>query len=85
MRNTGRRRAIVVGAGIVGVCSAIELRRRGWEDRQYAEWSATQARAGTVLIVPTSWRGETCMRVCVIDPRTRLDRLVDLLEHMAED
>ncbi|MDX2156432.1 MAG: FAD-dependent oxidoreductase [Hyphomicrobiaceae bacterium] len=25
-----RRRAIVVGAGIVGVCSAIELNRRGW-------------------------------------------------------
>jgi glutamate/tyrosine decarboxylase-like PLP-dependent enzyme len=65
--------------------SVVLFRRRGWEDRQYAEWSATQARAGTVLIVPTSWRGETCMRVCVIDPRTRLDRLVDLLEHMAED
>ncbi len=25
-----RRRAIVIGAGIVGVCSAIELNRRGW-------------------------------------------------------
>lgn len=31
MRSTGRRRAIVIGAGIVGVCTAIELRRRGWE------------------------------------------------------
>jgi len=31
MRNSGRRRAIVIGAGIVGVCSGIELRRRGFE------------------------------------------------------
>lgn len=31
MRSIGRRRAIVVGAGIVGVCSGIELRRRGWD------------------------------------------------------
>ncbi|MGE0766789.1 MAG: NAD(P)/FAD-dependent oxidoreductase [Hyphomicrobiaceae bacterium] len=31
MRSAGRRRAIVIGAGIVGVCSAIELLRRGWE------------------------------------------------------
>ena len=31
MRNSGRRRAIVIGAGIVGVCSALELLRRGWQ------------------------------------------------------
>lgn len=30
MQSAGRRRAIVIGAGIVGVCSAIELLRRGW-------------------------------------------------------
>jgi len=30
MQSTRRQRAIVVGAGIVGVCSAIELLRRGW-------------------------------------------------------
>lgn len=31
MRSRSRRRAVVVGAGIVGVCSALELRRRGWD------------------------------------------------------
>lgn len=31
MRSAGRQRAIVIGAGIVGVCSAIELLRRGWQ------------------------------------------------------
>jgi D-amino-acid dehydrogenase len=30
MTSAGRQRAIVIGAGIVGVCSAIELQRRGW-------------------------------------------------------
>ena len=25
------RRAVVVGAGIVGICSALELQRRGWK------------------------------------------------------
>ena len=31
MRSARRQRAIVIGAGIVGVCSAIELLRRGWD------------------------------------------------------
>ncbi|MEZ5815830.1 MAG: FAD-dependent oxidoreductase [Hyphomicrobiaceae bacterium] len=31
MQSAGRQRAIVIGAGIVGVCSAIELQRRGWQ------------------------------------------------------
>lgn len=30
MAANGERRAIVVGAGIVGVCSGLELQRRGW-------------------------------------------------------
>jgi D-amino-acid dehydrogenase len=30
MQRGARQRAIVIGAGIVGVCSAIELQRRGW-------------------------------------------------------
>ena len=25
------RKAVVVGAGIVGVCAALELRKRGWD------------------------------------------------------
>lgn len=31
MATTGERRAIVIGAGIVGVCSGIEMLRRGWQ------------------------------------------------------
>ncbi len=30
MSGTGERRAIVIGAGIVGVCTALELQRRNW-------------------------------------------------------
>ncbi len=30
MSETGQRRAIVIGAGIVGVCTALELQRRQW-------------------------------------------------------
>lgn len=65
--------------------SVVLFRCRGWDDRHYHEWSAARSRAGTALIVPTTWHGETCMRVIVIDPRTHLDQLAGLLDDMAAD
>jgi len=56
---------------------------RGWTEQQYRDWSSSRAKAGVVLIVPTSWHGEVCYRVCIIDPRTTIEMLGAVLDDMA--
>ena len=55
----------------------------GWDDARYVDWSQRRAREGVALILPTSWRGERCYRICVVNPLTTLDELVELLDDMA--
>jgi glutamate/tyrosine decarboxylase-like PLP-dependent enzyme len=63
--------------------SIVLFRRVGWSAEQYQAWSASRARAGVALIVPTKWRGEVCFRVCVVHPETTIDALEALLDDMA--
>ena len=56
---------------------------RGWEPERYHAWSGSRAKAGMVFIVPTTWDGEICYRVCIIDPRTTLEQLGRVLDDMA--
>ncbi len=55
----------------------------GWSKEQYLEWSRQKARAGIALVVPTSWRGAPCLRLCIVDPRTQLDAVTALLDDLA--
>jgi glutamate/tyrosine decarboxylase-like PLP-dependent enzyme len=63
--------------------SIVLFRRVGWTVEDYRNWSASRARDGVALIVPTTYRGETCMRICIVNPRTTLDLLTPLLDDMA--
>jgi glutamate/tyrosine decarboxylase-like PLP-dependent enzyme len=56
----------------------------GWSKEQYLAWSREKARDGVALVVPTSWKGGSCLRLCIIDPRTRLDAVTALLDDLAE-
>ena len=58
------RSAIVVGAGIVGICTAVELRRRGWAvtlvDRQEPGHGCSYGNAGILAahaVVPIALPG----------------------------
>lgn len=62
--------------------SVVLFRRRGWTAGDYHAWSTTRARAGIALLVPTKWRGETCMRVCIVHPHTTAAALAHLLDDM---
>ena len=64
--------------------SVVLFRCHGWTDDDYREWTRTHARDGTALIVPTRWLGETCYRICVVNPRTTVDALAGLLDDMAQ-
>lgn len=63
--------------------SVVLFRVNGWDDEHYRAWSRLRARDGTTLIVPTRWRGETCYRVCVINPLTTSDSLDGILDDLA--
>ena len=56
-----------------------------WDEAHYVAWSASRARAGVALVVPTWWHGEVCYRVCLVNPLTTLEMLTALLDDMAAD
>ncbi|MBI4935407.1 MAG: aminotransferase class V-fold PLP-dependent enzyme [Actinobacteria bacterium] len=55
----------------------------GWTRDDYLRWSRERARAGVALLVPTSWQGEPCLRICLVHPRTQLADLLALLDDLA--
>lgn len=57
----------------------------GWDANRYAAWSQRRAREGRFLVVPTRWRGEACLRVCVVHPRTGSADLRAVLDDLAND
>ena len=62
--------------------SIVLFQRCGWSVADYHEWSVSRARAGLTLIVPTTWRGETCMRVCIVHPHTTIEILTGIMADM---
>ncbi len=65
---------------IAPTLSVVLFRRLGWTETDYRTWSERTAAAGTALVVPTRWRGEMCLRICIVNPRTDpadLERLID--------
>jgi glutamate/tyrosine decarboxylase-like PLP-dependent enzyme len=62
--------------------SVVLFRRRGWSSDDYQRWSQ-QALADQVCFTPpTTWRGETVMRFCLVNPRTTLDDVRAILDSM---
>ncbi len=55
----------------------------GWTEDDYAEWTTTRAHDGVALIVPTTWQGDMCYRVCLVHPMTTIGVLDGLLDDMA--
>jgi len=53
--------------------SIVVFRRLGWSRDDYYAWSDTALDEGLALVVPTSWRGETVLRFCFVNPRTTVD------------
>jgi L-2,4-diaminobutyrate decarboxylase len=63
--------------------SVVLFTREGWDWDRYLEWSRVRGRAGVRLVVPTRWRGEPCLRICVVHPRTQLEDLLAILDDLA--
>jgi len=63
--------------------SVVLFTRDGWGRDEYLEWSRRRAREGVALVVPTSWKGQPCLRVCIVHPRTTIAALSALLDDLA--
>lgn len=60
--------------------SVLVFKRIGWTHEQYEEWSEKVLYDGIAFIVPTSWQGETCLRVCIVNPTTTVNDIKIVLE-----
>ncbi len=63
--------------------SVVMFRRNGWSAADYATWTSSRAKDGHYLVVPTRWQGETCYRVCIVNPRTTDEDLQAILDDIA--
>ncbi len=62
--------------------SVVVFRRLGWMADQYAAWSDAQLDAGESFVVPTSWRGETVLRYCVVNPLTTVADIAEIIDSL---
>jgi glutamate/tyrosine decarboxylase-like PLP-dependent enzyme len=63
--------------------SVVLFRRTGWTPADYQSWSDQLLARGQAFVVPTSWRGETVLRICVVNPRTTVDDIRLLVDSLA--
>ncbi|MFM8266731.1 MAG: pyridoxal phosphate-dependent decarboxylase family protein [Ilumatobacteraceae bacterium] len=63
--------------------SVVLFTRRGWTPADYQRWSDALLASGEAFVVPTSWAGDTVLRVCIVNPRTTIDDVRAILESLA--
>ncbi|TDN88811.1 glutamate/tyrosine decarboxylase-like PLP-dependent enzyme [Salegentibacter sp. 24] len=58
--------------------SVVLFRRKGWSPEQYRDWTYKNHRDGLALVTPTTWKKETVVRFCFINPDTT-DEDIDII------
>lgn len=62
--------------------SVVVFERNGWEQKNYDEWSAQLLAAGFAFVVPSSHKGRPNTRFAIVNPLTKFEDLVKILETM---
>ena len=62
--------------------SIIVVRRRGWSPADYTRWSDRMLHDGVAFVVPTTHKGETVLRMCLVNPRTDPAQMQMLFDSM---
>ena len=55
------------------------FRRIGWSVQDYHDWSDKMLEAGDAFVTPTKFEGETVLRFCVVNPRTTVEHIKEIL------
>lgn len=63
--------------------SVLLFHRIGWTPEQYQAWSDRMLAADQAFVVPTTWAGETVLRLCIVNPRTTIDDVALIVESLA--
>ena len=63
--------------------SVIVFRRVGWDRARYDAWSHKALADGLTLTVASTWKGESVLRFCIINPRTTIDDVRLILDSLA--
>jgi glutamate/tyrosine decarboxylase-like PLP-dependent enzyme len=59
--------------------SIIVFKRNGWTTEQYQAWSDKMLNEGRAFVVPTTLNGETILRFCIINPRTTIEEVSEIV------
>ncbi len=59
--------------------SVVAFRRRGWGSDDYQAWCDRLLAAGTALLTPTTFNDGAAMRICIVNPRTSVSDLQEVL------
>ena len=62
--------------------SIVVFRRLGWSRDDYFAWSDRILDEGLAFVVPTSWKGETVLRFCFVNPRTTVEDVRIILDSL---
>jgi glutamate/tyrosine decarboxylase-like PLP-dependent enzyme len=62
--------------------SVVVFERVGWVQKDYDNWSAQLLAAGFAFVVPSSHKGKPNTRFAIVNPRTKFEDLVKILESM---
>jgi len=60
--------------------SVLVFRRKGWSPEQYQMWSDNLLERGIGFVVPSSWRDETVLRMCIVNPRTSVAGITGIFD-----
>ncbi|MDP9463010.1 MAG: pyridoxal-dependent decarboxylase [Actinomycetota bacterium] len=63
--------------------SVLLFRRIGWSLADYQAWSDRLLDEGTAFVTPTSWNGESVLRLCIINPLTSVDDIRFIVDSLA--
>ena len=55
------------------------FRRIGWETDDYKQWSDQQLEQGDSFVTPTKYKDETVLRFCIVNPRTTVAHIEEIL------
>ena len=62
--------------------SVVVFERVGWEKEQYDRWSQELLRSGFAFVVPSSHRGKVNTRFAIVNPTTKYEDLLRILDSM---
>lgn len=64
--------------------SVILFRPRHMSDAAMERWAETHRRSGALLCLPTTWQGQKVFRLCIVNPETQANAVLDVLATLSE-